>query len=80
VSEDLHLAPYFCDDALDRGEVQTMARRQFGASLVVGLAFLAAALLVGLNASHETAPAAAAQSAMSRPALAPAARALQGRG
>jgi ferric-dicitrate binding protein FerR (iron transport regulator) len=58
VSEDRNLAPYFCDDALASEQIQTMARRQFAASAVVGLAFMAAAAMIGMRSAQAPAPAA----------------------
>lgn len=71
MTEDLYLAPYFCDDALASGDVQRMARRQFGASIVVSLAFVALMALIGARTAQFAPPAppaphAAMQSAPSR--------------
>jgi hypothetical protein len=52
MSEGPYLAPYFCSDALADDEVQAMARRQFGVSLVVGLALVIAAVALGGVASQ----------------------------
>ncbi len=46
----------FRDDGLTDDQVQATARRQFGVSLVVGLALLAAAVAIGSRAA-EVAPA-----------------------
>jgi hypothetical protein len=49
---------YFDDENADAGvadrAVNVMARRQFGISLIVGLALLAAAGLMAVGARHET--------------------------
>jgi hypothetical protein len=52
MSEGPYMAPYFCHDALADCQIQAMARRQFGVSLVVGLALLIAAVAIGGGAAQ----------------------------
>ncbi len=52
MSKGLDMALDFRDDGLTDGEVQAMARRQFGVSLVVGLALLVAAVAIGSRAAQ----------------------------
>jgi len=56
VSKGLYSSLDFRDDGLTDDQVQAMARRQFGLSLVVGLALLVAAVAIGSRAA-EVAPA-----------------------
>lgn len=67
MSEGPYMAPYFCHDALADDQIQAMARRQFGVSLVVGLALLIAAAAIGGGAAHVAPAEVAAQHRIMHP-------------
>jgi hypothetical protein len=67
MSEGPYMAPYFCSDALADDQVQAMARRQFGVSLVVGFALLIAAVAIGGGAAQVAPAEVAAQRGIVHP-------------
>jgi len=67
MSKGADMAPYFDGDALAGDEIQAMARRQFGVSVVVGLALLVAALAIEGRAVQTMHSEFAAQSRIAHP-------------
>jgi hypothetical protein len=67
MSEGAYMAKYFYSDASADDEVQAMARRQFGVSLVVGLTLLVAAVAIEGRAAQITHSEFAAQSRIAHP-------------